>query len=112
VRIRRDGLDAGGRLISKEIVHAVTSLDGGSVTAAGLAEPARGQWGIEPVHWLRGTARAEDANTGYAGNGPQAMATLRNLAVSLLHLSGVTGMTRTLQAIARDRDRILGYLPP
>jgi hypothetical protein len=39
------------------------------------------------------------------------MATLRNLAISLLYLSGVTEITRTLQAIARDRNRALDYLP-
>lgn len=110
-RIRRDGYDASGALISKEIVHAVTSLDAGRASAADLAKLARGQWGIESVHWLRDTTWQEDANTGYAGNGPQAMATLRNLAVSLLYLSGVTEITRTLQAIARDRNRILDYLP-
>jgi predicted transposase YbfD/YdcC len=110
-RIRRDGYDASGALISKEVVHAVTSLDEDQASAADLAELARGQWGIESVHWLRDTAYGEDANTGYAGNGPQAMATLRNLAISLLYLSGVTEITRTLQAIARDRNRILDYLP-
>ncbi len=110
-RIRRDGYDAGGALISKEIVHAATSLGAGRASAADLAKLARGQWGIESVHWLRDTAYGEDANTGYAGNGPQAMATLRNLAISLLYLSGVTEITRTLQAIARDRNRILDYLP-
>jgi DDE_Tnp_1-associated len=57
------------------------------------------------------SAYDEDANTGYAGNGPQVMATLRNLAISLPCLSGVTEITRTLQAIARDRNRILDYLP-
>ena len=85
-RIRRDGYDAGGALISKEVVHAVTSLGQDNASAADLAELARGQWGIESVHWLRDTAWDEDANTGYAGNGPQAMATLRNLAISLLYL--------------------------
>ena len=110
-RIRRDGYDADGTLISKEIVHAVTSLDADQASAAGLAKIARGQWGIESVHWLRDTAWAEDANTGYAGNGPQVMATLRNLAISLLYLSGVKEVTRTLQAIARDRARMLEYLP-
>jgi predicted transposase YbfD/YdcC len=110
-RIRRDGYDADGTLISKEIVHAVTSLDQDQASPADLAKLARGQWGIESVHWLRDTAWAEDANTGYAGNGPQAMATLRNLAISLLYLSGVTEITRTLQAIARDRNRVLDYLP-
>ena len=89
-------------LISKEIVHAVTSLGAKQASAASLAEIARGQWGIESVHWLRDTAWAEDASTGYAGNGPQIMATLRNLAVSLLYLAGVKDITRTLQAIARS----------
>ncbi|MFI4972650.1 MAG: ISAs1 family transposase [Hyphomicrobiales bacterium] len=110
-RIRRDGYDIDGTLTSKEIVHAVTSLDGKRASAADLAKIARGQWGIESVHWLRDTAYAEDANTGYAGNGPQVMATLRNLAVSLLYLAGVKEVTRTLQAIGRDRTRILNYLP-
>jgi predicted transposase YbfD/YdcC len=110
-RIRRDRYDADGALVSKEIVHAVTSLDAGRADAAGLARIARGQRGIESVHWLRDTAWAEDANTGYAGNGPQTMATLRNLAVSLLYLSGVTEITRTLQAISRNRNRVLDYLP-
>jgi hypothetical protein len=52
-RIRRDGYDSDGTLISKEIVHAVTSLDAGRASAAGLAELARGQRGIESVHWPR-----------------------------------------------------------
>jgi hypothetical protein len=34
-----------------------------------------------------------------------------NHAISLLHLAGVIEITRTLQAIARDRNRILDYLP-
>ena len=110
-RIRRETYGRDGTLISRETVHAVTSLGKDQADAAALAKIARGQWGIESVHWLRDTAYAEDANTGYAGNGPQAMATLRNLAVSLLYLSGVTEITRTLQAITRDRNRLLDYLP-
>jgi hypothetical protein len=110
-RIRRDRYDITGALISKEVVHAVTSLDPDRASAAGLAAIARGQWGIESVHWLRDTAYAEDSSTGYAGDGPQVMATLRNLAISLLYLAGITEITRTLQAIARDRNRILDYLP-
>ena len=52
-RIRRDRHDITGALISKEIVHAVTSLDEDRASAADLAAIARGQWGIESVHWLR-----------------------------------------------------------
>ena len=50
--ICRDSYDRDGVLISKEIVHAVTSLDAGQASAADLAKIARGQWGIESVHWL------------------------------------------------------------
>jgi hypothetical protein len=60
------------------------------------------------VHWVRDTAYREDAGTGYTGAGPQVLATCRNIAISLLYLAGVT---RTLQAIGRDRTRLPGYLP-
>jgi hypothetical protein len=36
---------------------------------------------------------------------------MRNLALSLLYLADVTQITRTLQAIGRDRTRLLSYLP-
>ena len=36
---------------------------------------------------------------------------MRNLAISLLYLAGIKEITRTLQAIARDRTRMLDYLP-
>jgi hypothetical protein len=39
------------------------------------------------------------------------MATLRNIAVSLLYHADVTEITRTLQSITRDRTRMLSYLP-
>jgi predicted transposase YbfD/YdcC len=76
IRIRRDGCDITGAAVSKEVVHAVTSLDADRAGPADLAAAARGQWGIESVHWLRDTAWAEDASTGYARDGPQVMATL------------------------------------
>jgi len=39
------------------------------------------------------------------------MATFRNIAVSLLYHAGVTEITRTIQAIGRDRTRMLTCLP-
>ena len=65
----------------------------------GRAHPPRRLWhrprpvGIESAQWLRDTTWAEDANTSYAGNGPKVMATLRNSAISLLHLAGITQIT-------------------
>jgi predicted transposase YbfD/YdcC len=110
-RIQRDGYDAAGTRVSKEIVHAVTSLDADRARPADLARIARGQWSTESVHWLRDTAYREDSDTGYTGNGPQVMATLRNISVSLLYLAGVRQVLRTIQANGRDRTRLLSYLP-
>ena len=56
------------------------------------------------------TAYGEDANTGYAGNGPQAMAALR-ISPSACSISTASLRSPTLQAISRDRNRILDYLP-
>jgi predicted transposase YbfD/YdcC len=111
LRIRRDTCDLAGTALAKEIVHGITSLDAARGTPATLAGLARGQWGIESVHWVRDTACAEDASTGYTGDGPQVMATLRNIAISLLHLAGITEINRTLQRITRDRTRALLVLP-
>lgn len=111
MRIRRDAYDLTGTALAREIVHGITSLDPGRGTPATLAALTRGQWGIESVHWIRDTVFEEDASTGYSGNGPQVMATLRNLAISLLHLAGITEISRTLQRITRDRTRALLFLP-
>jgi predicted transposase YbfD/YdcC len=111
MRIRRDTLDRDGSLLAKEIVHGITTLDAARGTPDVLAALTRGHWGIESVHWIRDTAYAEDASTSYAGSGPQVMATLRNIAISLLHLAGITQINRTLQAISRNPGRVLGLIP-
>jgi predicted transposase YbfD/YdcC len=110
-RIRRDVYDLAGQRVSKEIVHAVTSMNAGRASPDRLAGLAQGQWGIESIHWIRDAVYREDGNKGYTGGGPQVMATLRNLAISLLHLGGITRIKATLQEIGRDRNRVLTVLP-
>jgi len=111
LRIRRDTYGLDGTALAKEIVHGITTLDAARGTPAVLAGLVQGQWGIESVHWLRDTAYREDGNSGYTGSGPQVMAALRNLVISLLYLAGITQITRTLQSICRDRTRALEVLP-
>jgi predicted transposase YbfD/YdcC len=79
-RIRRDRYGTSGALISKEIVHAVTSLPDDRASAANLAELARGQWGIENrLHWVRDVTYQEDKSLVRTGNAPRVMASLRIL---------------------------------
>lgn len=84
-------------------------MDADRAAPEALAALARGQWGIESVHRIRDTAYTEDLSTGYAGDGPQVVATLRNIAISLLHIAGITTIT-TIQALSRDRNRILDVI--
>jgi predicted transposase YbfD/YdcC len=111
IRIRRDTYGRDGIAVAKEIVHGITSLKAARAAPDALAGIVRGQWRVESAHWIRDTVYAEDLNSGYAGDGPQVMATLRNTAISLLRIAGITQIARTLQAFSRDRTRILDVIP-
>lgn len=106
-RIRRDTFDHAGNRLSKEVVHGVTSLSAAQADPEMIARFVRRHWGIEnKSHWVRDAVYREDHQHAYAGTGAQVMATLRNLALGLLRLAGITQITRTLQRIAADRTRI------
>ena len=105
-RIRRDGYDAAGTLVSKEIVHAVTSLD-----AQTAPEPPT--WPGSPAasgvsNRCTGCATPHDRKTptpATPATGRRSWPPCGNIAISLLYLAGVTEINRTLQAIGRDRTR-------
>jgi hypothetical protein len=107
--IRRNVFTPGGVWINKEHAWIVTSDD--TATAAELHTYVRRHWGIEnKSHYVRDTAWREDAQQIYTGSGPQAMATLRNIAVGLLRLNGFTKIKKTIEWISRDRNRALPLL--
>ena len=107
-RIRRGTFDHLGRRLAKEVVHGVTSVTAERATPEQLAGLVREHWRIEnKSRWVRDVVYREDHQHVYSGTGAQVMATLRNLALGLLRLAGITEITRTLQRIAADRTRIL-----
>jgi hypothetical protein len=79
-----------GNALAEEIVHGITTLDAARGTLAVLAASTRGRRGIESVHRIRDTAYAQDANTGYPGNGPLRSWQPVHIAISLLHLAGTS----------------------
>jgi predicted transposase YbfD/YdcC len=110
-RIRRDTFDHKGNRLSKEVVHGVTSLTATQAGPEVIARFIRQHWGIEnKIHWVRDVAYREDHQHAYSGSGAHTMAILRNLALGLLRLAGITQITRTLQRIAADRTRIMPIL--
>jgi hypothetical protein len=96
-------------------IYAITSLAFGQATPAQLAQWIRGHWQIEALHHIRDLTYAEDASQVRTRNGPQVMATLRNLAITLLRQAGHTSIAAACRHHARSADRplaILGLSPP
>ncbi len=94
-----------------EYAFIITSLCGRRASAEAIHTHVRQHWGIENrVHYVRDTTWREDANHAYAGNGPRTLAILRNLALILFRLHGVTKIKETTEFIARDRNRALTFL--
>jgi Transposase DDE domain len=87
----------------------VTSLTGTTDThAAFVSKLVRGHWTIENrLHWIRDVAFREDLSQIRTGNGPRMMASLRNLAISLLRLGGASSIEKALRWCARDVSRCL-----
>lgn len=109
-RIRRSVYDLAGHRVSKDIVHGITSLDPARATGAHLLILIRHHWLIETNYWIRDVAWRGDHQHAYTGTAAHTMATLRNLALAILRLTGHQQITRTLQRIAADRTRILPLL--
>jgi predicted transposase YbfD/YdcC len=88
---------------STEVAYAVTSLTAEQATAGELAEWVRGHWTIENrLHWVRDVTFDEDRSQIRTGTGPRAMASLRNLAVSVLRTDGVTNIAQAIRHHAWD----------
>jgi predicted transposase YbfD/YdcC len=94
-----------------ETVYAITDLDPHQARPDELAAWIRGHWQIENgLHWVRDVTFAEDLSQVRIGAGPQIMATLRNLAISLHRLSGAANIAAALRHHARDALRPLQLL--
>ena len=91
-------------------VYAITSLDAHQATPAQLAAWIRGHWQIEALHHIRDVSYGEDASQIRTGSGPQTMATLRNLAISILKITGHTSVAAACRHHARDATRTLSTL--
>jgi predicted transposase YbfD/YdcC len=83
----------------------VTNLPATRATPAHLADLVRRHWGIESLHWLRDTVYREDDSTVRTRSGPRVMASLRNLALGAIRLTGRRDITETTREAARNMAR-------
>jgi hypothetical protein len=90
--VKRDGKE------TREVEYAITSAGPEWADAAQLLSWWRGHWGIENrVHWVRDVTMGEDASRIRTGAAPEVMAGLRNAAISLVRLSGLTNIAEALR---------------
>jgi len=109
--IRRDISEVTGDRISKVHALVLTSRKAGKMTAADVNQHTRGHWGIEnKSHYIRDTVYREDHDQAWIGEGPQALASLHNLAIGLIRLKSKDGIQETTEWICRDRTRSLKFM--
>jgi predicted transposase YbfD/YdcC len=105
--VRRRKL-AGKKKWSRETVYAITSLAATQASPAQLASITRGHWAIEDrLHWVRDMDYDEDRSQIRTASGPRIMASLRNLAITILRLAGAASIAAALRYHARRPDRPL-----
>jgi predicted transposase YbfD/YdcC len=96
---------------SSETVYAITSLTAAQARPEQLAEALRGHWTIEDrLHWVRDVTYGEDLSQVRTGSGPRVMATLRNFALAILRLAGITSIAAALRHHSRRPSRPLQAL--
>ena len=110
LRIRRRRYNPATDRWSTVTVYAITNLPAEQAGPADLADWLRGHWSIEVLHHIRDTTYREDASRLRTGNAPRALATLRNTAISLLRLAGITSIAQTLRRNGRNPYRPLQLL--
>jgi predicted transposase YbfD/YdcC len=93
---------------SRETCYAVTSLSITQASPDQLAAIIRGHWGIEDrLHWVRDLDFDEDRSQVRTTAGPQIMASLRNLVITILRLAGASNIAAALRYHARRPTRPL-----
>jgi hypothetical protein len=92
-------------------VLGITSCDATQADAPQIATYTRKHWHIEnKLHYVRDVTYNEDASQVRTHNGPRIMASFRNLAISILRLTGKTNIAAALRHNARDYIRPLQLL--
>ncbi|MGH3084707.1 MAG: ISAs1 family transposase [Gaiellaceae bacterium] len=94
-----------------ETSYYLSDLSGEFAAPAAFAYYVRGHWSIENrTHYVRDRTFDEDRCQVRTGAAPQVLATLRNLAISVLRLAGFTNTAEGLRWVAWDYTRGLELL--
>jgi hypothetical protein len=106
-----DGSVVKGRKSIEETVCGLTSLSPQRASPAQVLAYNRGHWQIENcLHYVRDMTYDEDRSQVRKAERPHAMASLRNVAISLLRLAGVENIAAATRHLGRQLERPLRLL--
>lgn len=109
--ILREAFNAAGEKISKEAAIVITSAKPENMTATDISRHVRNHWGIENgSHYIRDTVYREDHGQAYSGNGPNALAALRNLAIGLFRLKELKNIKEATELVHLDLTRAISLM--
>jgi Transposase DDE domain len=116
IQVLRETSALDGTKPRSEVAFAITSRDAAHADPQDLQEFTRGHWCIENrCHWVRDVTFDEDRSRVRTGSGPQVMASLRNLAISVLRLSGAKNIAAATRSCSYDNTlpfRLLRFRVP
>jgi hypothetical protein len=96
-----------GRKTTTELCYGITSIPGKNV-AERVLTLNREHWGIENrLHYVRDRAYDEDRSQVRTGSRPHAMATLRNIAISLVRIEGASNIAKWSRKLRTASYRVL-----
>lgn len=111
VLVYRERADLGDVMTSSETSYYITSASSKKAGADRLGPHVREHWGIEALHWVRDWTFDEDRHQHRAARSPaRALATMRNLTISLLHLAGAKNIAAATRWVSRDATRAAALL--
>jgi predicted transposase YbfD/YdcC len=94
----------------REVRFLLTSLAPEQADPERLLTLVRGHWRIESRHWTRDVTFGEDRSRLRSGDGPQIMAALRNVAITLIRRVGATRIAAQRRAFAARPAQALHVL--
>jgi predicted transposase YbfD/YdcC len=96
---------------STEVLYLITDLSPQLASPLQLLAFVRGLWGIENrSHYVRDVSFQEDRSRLRTPNAPQILAACRNLAITLLHRSGLSQISSARRSLSYHPEQALALL--
>jgi predicted transposase YbfD/YdcC len=109
LQVRRVSTAKGKR--TTEVVYLICSAPMEDAQPQTVATWTQGHWGIETrLHWIRDVTYDEDHSQVRTGNAPTVMATIRNIAITVLRILGWNNIAQANRHHSRDPHRVANLL--